>query len=550
MEAMKIAIVQVNSTVGDFAGNRERIAGGIHRAEGLGCGLALFHELALTGYPPRDLVEKEDFVRDSIESLHSLATLCIRTAALIGFVDRNVTRFGKPVHNAAGLLADGRLAGVYHKSLLPTYDVFDEGRHFEPGSGRMIFERGGCRFGVTICEDIWNTPDGPDRRLYRTDPLERLRGERIDFLVNLSASPFSLHKEETRRSIASSALGYVSRGLIYVNQVGGNDELVFDGGSFAVDARGAVVAQAGRFVEDLVVLDTDALTGEVRPDIGPDMEILRAALVMGLCDYVAKCGFREAILGLSGGIDSAVVAALATEALGPDRVLGVLMPSAITAEESVVDAHKLAAALGIRTVTVPIAGIVEAYGRSLGPAFNGHAPDVTEENLQARIRGNVLMALSNKFGHLLINTGNKSELAMGYCTLYGDMNGGLSIIGDVPKTMVYALGRKLNKARPVIPERCFTKPPSAELRPGQRDDDSLPPYEVLDPILRMYIEENREVSEIIAAGFPAAMVADVVDRVDRNEYKRRQAPPVLRVTSKAFGSGRRLPVAQRYTHRA
>jgi NAD+ synthetase len=550
MAPMKIAILQVNTTVGDLTGNRERIADGIRRAEALGCDLAIFHELSLTGYPPRDLVEKEDFIRGSLEAVHSLAPLCARTAALVGFVDRNPSRFGKPVFNAAALLADGRLAGTYHKALLPTYDVFDEGRHFEPGAGSLVFERGGCRFGVTICEDIWNVPDVPDRRLYRTDPLERLRGERIDFLVNLSASPFSLHKEQTRRNIAASALGHVSRGLIYVNQVGGNDELIFDGSSFVVDPKGKFLARAGRFVEDLVVFDTDGMTGDVRPETDSDMEVLRSALCLGLRDYVAKCGFREVILGLSGGIDSSVVAALAVEALGPERVLGVLMPSIVTSAESVADASELAAALGIRTVTVPIAGVMEEYRRALEPTFAGRDPDVTEENLQARIRGNVLMALSNKFGHLLVNTGNKSELAMGYCTLYGDMNGGLSIIGDVPKTMVYPLGRRLNAGRVVIPERCFTKPPSAELRPGQRDDDSLPPYEVLDPILRMYVEENRELGEIAAAGYPAELVAEVIDRVDRNEYKRRQSPPVLRVTSKAFGSGRRLPVAQRYTHRA
>jgi NAD+ synthase (glutamine-hydrolysing) len=544
---MKIGLAQINTTVGDIAGNSELILGFQERAEAAGCGLVIYPELAVTGYPPRDLVEKRALVADNLRAVERIAAR-VRTAAVLGFVDRNPAAVGKPLCNAAALLSGGGIAAVYHKALLPTYDVFDEGRYFAPGSGELIFERGGLRFGVTICEDLWSRQMVDGRQLYRADPLDRLADTGLDFLINISASPFSLGKEEVRRQLAARRSGGTG-GVIYLNLVGGNDELVFDGSSFVLDRTGRLAARAHRFAEDLVVFDSDLGSGEIREEADDDMTALEAALTLGLQDYVAKCGFGKVILGLSGGIDSAVVAALAARALGPGNVVAVLMPSAVTGDESIEDATRLARNLGLATFTLPIQRICDGYLDALREAFAGREVDATEENIQARVRGNLLMALSNKFGWLLVNTGNKSELAMGYCTLYGDMTGGLSVIGDVPKTLVYPLGRRLNGGRETIPERIFTKAPSAELRPGQKDEDSLPPYASLDPILKLYIEENLDYEDIVAAGHPPDLVADIIDRVDRNEYKRRQAPPVLRITGKAFGIGRRLPIAQRYRHR-
>jgi NAD+ synthase (glutamine-hydrolysing) len=545
---MKIGLAQIDTTVGDVRGNADRVLAFLERAGRAGCGLVIFPELTLTGYPPRDLVEAPGLIDDNLLALQRVAGACRETAALVGFVDRNASPLGKPLHNAAALLEDGRVAAVYHKSLLPTYDVFDEGRYFEPGDRPLVFERDGLRFGVTICEDIWGGQAPDERRLYRSDPVDRLTGKDLDWLINVSASPFSLRKEAVRHRIAARLSGGSSFGVIYLNAVGGNDELVFDGASFVTDRTGRTVARAASFAEDLAVFDTDTGMGDFRPAPEEEVAGLAAALVLGLKDYVRKCGFRKIILGLSGGIDSSVTAVLAVRALGPDNVIGVLMPSEFTGPDSVEDASGLALRLGITTLSIPISGVVSAYREALAPTFGETEPGVAEENIQARIRGNLLMALSNKYGHMVITTGNKSELAVGYCTLYGDMSGGLAVIGDVPKTLVYPLGRHLNEERAVIPQRVFSKPPSAELRPGQRDDDSLPPYEVLDPILRLYIEDNRAPAEIVAAGFPAPLVRMIVDLVDRNEYKRRQAPPVLRVTSKAFGIGRRLPIAQKRRH--
>lgn len=544
---MKIGLAQVNTTVGNIWGNAEKIIEFQKKAEEAGCELVVYPELAITGYPPRDLAEKKALVRENLEALKAISENCRKAEAVVGFIDRNTSDIGKPIFNAAAVVHRGRVKGIYHKSLLPSYDVFDEGRYFEPGDESLIFEKGNKRFAVTICEDIWSSHAPLKRQIYRNNPLNRLGDVSLDYLINISASPFSLHKEEVRRRIVSEVSGRSRFGVIYLNMVGGNDELIFDGGSFVVDRSGKVTARAASFAEDMVVIDADTGRGDMAEEIEEDTARLAAALVLGLRDYVSKCGFKKVILGLSGGIDSAVTAALSVRALGSENVIGVLMPSPFTSEGSKRDAASLAEKLGIRTYTVPIDNIFDCYLESLKIPFEGKDRDVTEENIQARIRGNLLMAMSNKFGYLVVNTGNKSEMAMGYCTLYGDMTGGLAVLGDVPKTMVYRLGEYLNEKR-VIPRDVFTKAPSAELRPGQKDEDKLPPYELLDPILKMYIEENRDPEDIIAAGFSHRLVADIIDQVDRNEYKRRQAPPVLRVTSKAFGIGRRLPIAQNYRH--
>jgi NAD+ synthetase len=543
---VRIALAQINTTVGDLEGNGRLVVEAVRRGAAEGCGLVVFPELTLSGYPPRDLLEKTSFASDAQSVLRDLAGEVRGATALVGCPLPNASPVGRALFNSAVLLADGEIKAAYHKALLPTYDVFDEGRYFETGAEPLVFQAEGVRFGVSICEDIWYGTGG--RSLYPVDPVTRYRAREIDWLINISASPFSLGKDSLRREIARLA-GRSTHGLIYLNLVGGNDELIFDGASFALDREGQLMARAASFREDFVVLDT-AAKSRLEPEQEEDEAASAAeALVLGLRDYAAKCGFPGVVLGLSGGIDSAVTAALAVRALGPSNVTGILMTSRFTSDESVQDARDLAANLGIRTHDIPIHLLHRDFLEALAGVFAGLAPDVTEENIQARIRGTLLMAVSNKFNLLLLNTGNKSELAMGYCTLYGDMNGGLSVIGDLPKTLVYRVGRHLSGARGLIPERIFTKAPTAELRPNQRDQDTLPPYEDLDPLLRLYIEENRTVMEMAALGHPPELVRQVVDRVDRNEYKRRQAPPVLRVTSKAFGMGRRLPIAQRYRPR-
>lgn len=545
---MRIGLAQINTTVGDISGNVDKIVFFQKKAEKIGCQLVIYPELSLTGYPLRDLAEKKTVIDENIKALDAISKKCGSSEAVVGFLDRNKSDIGKPIFNAAALLSKRGVEGVYHKSLLPSYDVFDEGRYFEPGDKTLVFERCGLRFGLTICEDIWSNQVSMERQLYKTNPLDRLSDVSLDYLINISASPFSLHKDEVRSRIVSRLSGDSSFGVIYLNLVGGNDELIFDGASFAIDRRCELITRASSFSEDLVVMDTESGRGDIRDKFEGDEANLTEALTLGLRDYVSKCGFQKVILGLSGGVDSAVTAALSVRTLGPENVIGVIMPSKITSRESIDDAYILAKNLGIKTFTIPINDIYSQYINSLKLPLAGTKEDVTEENIQARIRGNLLMAMSNKFGYLLVNTGNKSELAMGYCTLYGDMTGGLSVLGDVPKTMVYLLGDFLNKEKKVIPERIFSKSPSAELRLGQKDEDKLPPYSILDPILKMYIEENMDPDKIVSLGYPADTVAGIVDQVDRNEYKRRQAPPVLRVTSKAFGIGRRLPIAQRYRH--
>ena len=540
---MKIGFAQFNPTVGDLKGNFEKILAAYERLEKTGADLVLTPELGVPGYPPQDLVFKSRFVPENIEMVERLHQRVGRAALLVGFVDRNEGR-GKPFHNAAALLQRGQPRQVAHKSLLPTYDVFDEDRYFEPACCVEPFLVNGRKVGVTICEDIWTEHYLP-RPLYDVEPARRLMDEGAELIVNLSASPFSLHKPAVRREMVGAlALAYKVP-ICYCNAVGGDDQLIFDGNSIAIDAKGELIASLASFKEDERVVDLET-SKPVAWEPRPVPDDLFHALSLGTRDYLAKCGFRSAVLGLSGGIDSAVVAVIAAAALGPENVLGVSMPSPFSSQGSIDDAEALAKNLGIQYRQIPIRDQFESVKKSLQDVFKGKAEDTAEENIQSRLRAVTLMALSNKFGHLLLTTGNKSELAVGYCTIYGDMAGGLAVISDVPKTTVYELARWINREREIIPAATIEKPPSAELRPNQKDQDTLPPYEVLDEILRLYIEENLSARDIISHGFDETVVRWVQKHVDLNEYKRQQAPPGLKVTSRAFGVGRRMPIAQRY----
>ncbi len=542
---MRIALAQVNPTIGDFAGNFRLISEAALQARERGCELVVFPEMVTTGYPPRDLLEERFFVQRNLEGLARLVGSLRGIGVLLGYVERRQPgRPGRRLHNAALLFEDGKVLARARKALLPTYDVFDEARYFEPGRRLTSVSFHGLTLGLTICEDIWGEYEFSGQSLYRQDPVERLARRGVNLLINISASPYHLGKRELRHGLISRIARRHGFPVIYVNQVGGNDELIFDGNSLAVTAEGEPAAWAADFAPDLIVFDTEAAAGERHQVSGSPEEELARALTLGVRDYARKCGFSGALVGLSGGVDSSLVAALAVRALGRENVVGVLMPSPYTSRQSIEDATALAAGLAIRTLSVPITGIFSAYLEELAPAFAGRAADTAEENIQARVRGNLLMALSNKFGHLLLSTGNKSEIAVGYCTLYGDMSGGLAVISDVPKTMVYRLARHLNREREVIPAPVLVRPPTAELRPGQTDQESLPPYEVLDPILKFYVEERLSPAEIAARGFDLGLVEEVVARVRRNEYKRWQAPPGLKVTTKAFGLGRRYPIAQ------
>ena len=547
---MRIALAQLNPTIGDIPGNLDRILQTYRRAVALGADLVVTPELSLIGYPPKDLLLKPRFVADNLAALARLVHEVGRTALLVGFVDRTKEARGLPLRNAVALVADGRVLARKYKSLLPTYDVFDEMRYFEPGAGPQVVSLGGLRLGLSICEDIWTQEEaGPIARYYHGNPIAQLVESEADVLLNMSASPFVVGKFSQRAALVRAQAVKYRRPIVYVNQVGGNDELIFDGASFAMDSFGQVVGRLRAFEEDLGVVDLPGgRAPEALPPLPSDIEALRGALVLGIRDYMRKCGFKDAVLGLSGGVDSGLVACLAAEAVGPDHVVGVAMPSRYSSSHSLEDARAVAENLGIRFLVIPMDGPHRAFETALAEAFAGREPDTAEENVQARVRGTILMALSNKFGYLVLSTGNKSEVAVGYCTLYGDMAGGLAAISDVPKTMVYELARHVNAvaARPPIPERVFTKPPSAELKPNQTDQDSLPPYEVLDGILALYVRDERSPDEIVAAGFPADVVAKVVRLVDRNEYKREQMAPGLKVTSRAFGFGRRMPIAQRY----
>ncbi len=543
---MKIGLAQINTTVGDLPGNFEKISQAYRQAVEAGADLVLTPELAVTGYPPRDLLFKARFVPASLEILQRLQAVVGEVPLLVGFVaPREPGRAGQGFYNAAAFLqGGGQPPQVVHKSLLPTYDVFDEARYFNAAAHTAPILWNGRRLGVTICEDIWAEQDLP-RPLYATDPVRSLIAQGAEMILNLCASPFQCGKPRRRFEMIAGLAVKHSVPFVMCNAVGGNDELIFDGHSCAFDAQGHALKLLPGFGEQVAVAD---LAGPAvpLPSLPEEPEELRPALVLGLRDYFSKCGFRSAVLGLSGGIDSAVTAALAVEALGPENVTGVVMPGPYSSKGSVADALDLAQNLGVRTLQVPIGEPLEALRRQFGAAFAGLAEDATEENMQARLRGTVLMSLSNKFGSLLLTTGNKSELAVGYCTLYGDMAGGLAVLSDVPKTSVYRLANYLNRDKEVVPISTIEKPPSAELRPDQRDQDTLPPYDLLDQVLQLYVEDNLSALEIIGKGFDPTTVRWVQRRVDLNEYKRAQAAPGLRVTSHAFGSGRRMPIAQRF----
>lgn len=546
---MRVALAQLSPVVGDFSGNVRRVLEAARHAAEAGCQVVVTPELALSGYPPRDLLDRPEFVDDGLAALGVLAAALPRIEAVVGFVDRVEGR--PPLRNAVAVLRDGRVASVHHKRLLPTYDVFEEGRYFGSSDEVGPVLLAGARAGLTICEDIWGGQTRYGSGRYSEDPVATLAAAGAELIVNSSASPWRLGKERDREALVCDVARRSGVPVVYCNQVGGNDELLFDGRSVFVDAAGVVRARGAAFAEDLIVCDLAAPERSAPPGPPPeaDEESLRLGLCMGIRDYVHRCGFVDVLLGLSGGIDSALVCALAAQALGPDHVLAVAMPSRHSSAGSLHDARALAENLGVRLVQRPIEGPYAAFSDVLAEDLAGRPPDVTEENLQARVRGTLLMALSNRRGALLLNTGNKSELAVGYCTLYGDMCGGLAVIGDVPKTLVYRLCRHLNAraGRDLVPQAILDKPPSAELRPGQLDQDSLPPYEVLDEVLDRFVVRGESRQAILQAGLPVADVDRVLALLQRSEYKRRQAPPALRVTSKAFGIGRRMPIASRRT---
>ena len=543
---MRIALAQINTTVGDLAGNEAKILAAYVRAVEAKADAVVFPELSTTGYPPRDLLLKKGFVDGNLAVLDRLAAVTGKTAMIVGFVGKNDSGPGRETTNSIALLREGRIVASRAKTLLPTYDVFDEDRYFEPGEANAPTFLDTRSVGLTVCEDIWNDQDFWPHRRYRRDPVADLLAAGVDVVFNISASPWHAGKERVRHNMLSTVARLGRRPVVFCNQVGGNDELVFDGNSCVYDASGQLIARGKAFEEDFIIVDIDSGVPIVGPDFASDEENVHDALVLGLRDYFHKCGFKSAVLGLSGGIDSAVTACLAVSALGAENVHGVSLPSEFSSQGSLDDARTLAQKLGIRYDVVPIQPPFEAVKQQLKPLFAARPEDAAEENIQARLRGVILMGLSNKFGSLLLTTGNKSELAVGYCTLYGDMCGGLAVISDVPKTMVYRLARWINRKDEIIPDASITKPPSAELRPNQTDQDSLPPYEVLDAILDHYVVCGKSPSEIAAQGFDPAVVRRVIHLIDINEYKRRQAAPGLKVTTKAFGMGRRVPIAQRY----
>lgn len=543
---MKIALGQINPTIGDFSGNSQKIIEAARKAHDSGASLVLFPELAVCGYPPRDLVEKPAFVARTQQAVLDIAKAVPEIAVICGFLSPIKADTGRTVMNSAAMLRDGQIKFVQSKMLLPTYDVFDELRYFEPAHEQKLLPLDGKQIALTICEDAWNDKHFWHRRLYKVDPVDELLRAGGNLLLNISASPFHLGKRELRQKMLAVVARDNNVPVVFVNQVGGNDSLVFDGSSFVVAPDGRIVACAKSFTEDLVIFDSETMQGDLHEQVEGEEASAYAALVLGTRDYVHKCGFKRVIIGLSGGIDSALTAAIATDALGRDNVTGFAMPSQYSSEHSVSDARELACKLGIRFEVIPIGPIFDKYRKTLEPIFRGAREDVTEENIQSRIRGNILMAFSNKFGELVLTTGNKSELGVGYCTLYGDMVGGLAVISDVPKTLVYRLSRYVNSLRPVIPRSTLEKPPSAELRPGQKDSDTLPPYEILDNILEDYIEDYRTAEQIAAErGYQIKLVRDVIRMIERSEYKRQQAAPGLKITPKAFGLGRRFPIAQK-----
>jgi NAD+ synthase (glutamine-hydrolysing) len=552
---MKLALAQFNPTVGDFAGNTARILALAAQAKERGADLAVFSELCICGYLPQDLLERPAFIERNQKELKSLAAK-LPLPAIVGFVGKNKNGTGSGISNRAALISGGKVIFEQSKMLLPTYDVFDESRYFQPALEQKVYEFGGEKLGITICEDVWNDKNFWAVRRYDRDPVTELAGQGTSVIINISASPYTIDKRALRVDMLRSIALSHQLPIAYVNQFGGNDSLIFDGASVALTADGKVAAQAAAFEEDLVLFDTTTGQGEIHEQPPEEIAYAFRALVLGTRDYVKKCRFEKTLVGLSGGIDSAVVAAIAVEALGAQNVLGVSMPGPFSSEGSLTDAKAVAANLGIELKTIPISSVFDSYLAALKPVFGSRKADVTEENIQARIRGNYLMALSNKFGSMVLSTGNKSELAVGYCTLYGDMAGGLAVISDVPKLMVYELANYINlkraqragtRQREIIPQATIEKPPSAELRPNQKDEDSLPPYDVLDRILKAYIEDLRSPQEIADKyGFELKLVREIALLVDKNEYKRKQAAPGLKITSRAFGFGRPFPIAQRF----
>ena len=542
---MKVALAQINPTVGDIKGNIKKILEYSHRAKASGADLVVFPELAIIGYPPRDLLLKESFVKANIDGLNYLAEQLPDIAALVGFADINPGQ-GRPLFNAVAFIEKGKIKAVQHKTLLPSYDVFDEDRYFEPAKTHTTFLLKEVLLGVCICEDIWNYKDFVPRARYQIDPIRKIAELKAQVLINLSASPFNVGKEHLRHDLVRNQALRFGLPIVYVNQVGGNDELIFDGRSIVIDGKGILLARANAFAEDLLIVDLDKGIGEIKPSPEDRVENIYQALVLGTRDYASKCGFGKAIVGLSGGLDSAVTCALAVRALGADNVLGVAMPSPYSSKSSIDDAKELAENLDIEFRVIPIDKPMKSYRELLKEDFRKSLPDIAEQNIQARIRGNIMMALSNTYGYLVLATGNKSELAVGYCTLYGDMCGGLAVISDLPKMTVYDLAKYINEKAEyaLIPTSTIEKAPSAELKPNQKDQDELPPYVVLDGIINAYVEQHKCPEEIVRLGYDPDVVMKVIGLIDHNEYKRHQAPPGLKVTAQAFGLGWRMPIAQ------
>ena len=543
---MKLAIAQINPTVGDFHENKKKIESNIATAKARGAELILFSEQAIGGYPAKDLVEKAQFVKINRVILDSITPLSKDITIVIGLVTPNLNGAGHPVQNSAAVLKDGKVEGMYAKRLLPTYDIFDERRYFHPGNTPLIFEQSQLKIGISICEDIWNPKEFWRVPRYEHDPIQELIKGGVNIILNLSASPYSLGHDKFRNNLVQLHAKRHKVPIALCNQIGANDDLIFDGQSIVVSGDGNIIANGLPFQEDFFIVDPFSKTAEHPRKEPEELEMLLKALVLGIRDYVSKCGFTDVLIGLSGGIDSAVTTSLAALALGPEHVKGLLMPSQYSSEGSIKDSLDLAKKLGISVEQISIQEIYETYIKNLQPAFDELPFGTAEENIQARIRGNLLMALSNKFNALVISTGNKSEIAVGYCTLYGDLGGGLAAISDVPKTLIYSLAKEINKEHNWISDVILKKPPSAELRPEQLDQDTLPPYDILDAVLKRYIEDGEHIEEIVQAGYDRALVEKIVKLVDRNEYKRRQAPVGLRITSKAFGSGRRMPIAHRF----
>jgi NAD+ synthase (glutamine-hydrolysing) len=552
---MKIALIQINPVIGDFNYNVDKILSWVEKAKKNDCELAIFPELAVCGYPPQDLLERQSFLEDHNEALNRLIRAIKGIGVICGAITRHNEKGGKALHNSALLIENGKTIFSAHKQLLPTYDVFDEARYFEPARQNQVYDYKGLKIGLTICEDIWNDRNGNLGHPHGVNPIAKMTKNAelpIDLLINISASPFQINKTLEKQNILSGHCQKHNFHLLYINQVGGQDSLLFDGGSLAMNPRGEIIFSLPSFEEAMACFDssnpqkTQNKTQNSSPSEKSETAKVGAGLIMGTRDYLGKCGFKSAIIGLSGGIDSALTAVIASKALGPENITGIALPSPYTSKESIDDARALADNLGINFDIIPISPLFKTFQETMAPFFSDTEPGIAEQNIQARIRGNILMAMANKFGHLLLSTGNKSEMAVGYCTLYGDMSGGLAVISDLPKMLVYELSNFFNKDQELIPWNTINKAPSAELKPDQKDEDDLPPYEILDQILAAYLEENKSTDTIIEQGFEPAMVKDVIRRVIINEYKRKQAPIGLKITSKAFGYGRRYPTAARY----